>query len=408
MKNNIRDFFLYSSSQVVMIIFSIITSAIWARYSTQEEYGIFQLFMSFIIIAGVFNLPGLGMSMQLSSANNKNKNLAIALKIKLKYSIISSIFLLFIGFYFYFYKENILISYLLFISSFLYPIYILSSLWESWLTGIRKIKKLSFILILNSFISLSVVSFGLIYMKSITFTIFVLFLSIAILNIIILRFFTIENKTLIEDKSLINYGYAFSGAVIISMLVGLDKFIISEYLSLSDVAIYGVAMTFVLKIKILYATINKLISPSILKAKDITMAWQYIKYKMILIWIGFILIGIIGFIFVDDIIVLIFTDKYEQSAMYAKWLWLIVSISRPILYLSSILKAQKKLKFAYYLESINSIGKLVLLIVLLPFYHLWGMVYATLIVNFTALVYISVYFYIEYQKEIKGGSLQNV
>ena len=34
MKNNIRDFLTYSSSQIFMILTSISISAVWARYAT--------------------------------------------------------------------------------------------------------------------------------------------------------------------------------------------------------------------------------------------------------------------------------------------------------------------------------------------------------------------------------------
>lgn len=60
-----------------------------------------------------------------------------------------------------------------------------------------------------------------------------------------------------------------------------------------------------------------------------------------LIWLFFGFIGIVGFLFIDDLIILIFTEKYIESTIYAKWLWLITALFRPVLYISSILKAQK-------------------------------------------------------------------
>jgi O-antigen/teichoic acid export membrane protein len=405
MRNNIKDFFIYLSSQIIRLGLSIIVSGIWARNTTLEEFGAFQLAISFIALAGIFNFPGLSMAMQLSSAHNKNNNLDLALNRKIKYSFLSSLFLILVGLYFDLTKNNDLVSSLLYISAVFYPLYSLNGLWESWFTGIRKVKRLSLFFILNSLICLLTAYVGLIFIKSIIITVIILLASIGIFNIIILKKFTKEDSGNDKDEKILQYGYTLSGALIIAMLVNLDRFIISEYISLSDVAIYSVAILFASKIKILHATINKLIAPSILKSKTIVQAWSYLKYRLILIWIGFIINGIAGFYFIGDLIVLVFTDRYSDSILYAQWLWLFMSIFRPIIYVANILKAHKIIKFSYYFESINGFGKFLLFLILLPFYQLWGIVYAVLGINIIVLLFTISYFYILYQKELSNEKL---
>ena len=404
MKNNIRDFLTYSSSQIFMILTSILISAIWARYATVEEYGTYGLLVSFVSLVGVFSFPGLTISMQLSSANNKNGNLKLAVKKKIQYSLIGSLVLILIATYYYFIKQNILLSNLLCLVALFYPFYTVNSLWESWLTGIRKVKKLSFLFIITSLINLVSITVGLILFKSIILSVLFLFITIAIFNLLVIKLYTLEDKKNTDiDEEILKYGYAYSGAVIISMLVGLDKFIISEYITLKDVAIYSIAIIFVSKIKILFITINKLIAPTILKSKNIVSSWNYLKYKLIYINFLFLFVAIVGFIFIDDIIVFIFTSKYEEAGVYAKWLWLVVALTRPVYYLNHILKAQRKLKFSYMIESLNSIGKLALFLLLLPIYNLWGMVYATIIINIVVAFIILMVFFYYYNQEIKNG-----
>jgi O-antigen/teichoic acid export membrane protein len=402
MKSNIKDFFTYSSSQIIVLLISIIISAIWARNTTQEEYGAYQLVISLIAIAGIFNFPGLTMAMQLSSAHHKNGNLTIAIKRKVKYSFFSALFLIFVGVYYSIFKNNELVTYMLYIAAIAYPLYSLNSLWESWFTGIRKVKRLSLFFILNSLISLLIISLGLLVIQNVIVTVFLLLFSIAIFNFIILKFFTLEDKTNEIDEDTMKYGYALSGAVIISMLVNLDRFIISEYLTLSDVAIYSVAVLFASKVKILHATVNKLIAPSILKANSICDAWNYLKFRLVLIWFGFIVVAIFGFFFIDDIIILIFSEKYAESAIYAQWLWLIMFSTRPVQYIGNILKSQKIVRFSYYFETINGFGRLALFLILLPFYKLWGIVYATFIINILTLIYTITAFNYYYKKELSN------
>lgn len=404
MKKNIIDFFSYSFSQLFTLFISILISAVWARYATVEEYGVYGLLLSFVSIVGIFSFPGLTISMQLSSANGKNGNLHIAVMQKIKYSFIGSSVLLFIAAYYFFMKDNILLSNLLCLVAFFYPFYSLNSLWENWLTGIKKVKKLAFLFILLSLINLVSIVVGLIFLHSVILSVFLLFISISLFNLVVIKVYTLEDKKNTDiDEEILNYGYAYSGAVVISMLVGLDKFIISEYITLADVAIYSVSMLFVSKIKILFITLNKLMAPTILKTKDIVSSWNYIKYKLVYIGLLFIMVAIVGFVWIDDLIVFIFTAKYEEAGVYAKWLWLVVALTRPFYYLNYILKAQKKLKFLYITEMLNSMGKLLLFLVLLPIYSLWGMVYATIMINVLVSFVTVVGFFYYYKREISNA-----
>ena len=402
-KVTLKNFSYLTNAHILILIIGVITSAIWTRYTTVEIYGKYQLVMSFISIVAVLSIPGFSMSAQLSAAKEKHGNLEILFKKKIYISFISTVILVGIGLYYQIFKNDEEIAYMLYIVSFIYPFYNLRSIWESWLTAIGEYKKLSIIQINYALIGLLSLVISLIIIENIYLVILITFGSVAIANVFIIKYFQkrIVNNT--KDDELINYGYKLSWAMIIPVVMSFDKLIISEYLTIEDVAIYSIAMLFPSYVKTLYSIISRIITPSISSANSIKEAWKYLKPKLLRISILFFIIGIVGFFTIEYLIHLLYTDKYSESAIYAKWLWIFIVLAVPATYLADILRVQQKLSFSYYFEAFNSLGKVSLLLVLLPIYQLWGAVYGVFIMNILSTLFFVLYFRYEYSKELTNA-----
>ena len=398
-KLTLKNFSYLTNAHILILIIGVITSAIWTRYTTVEIYGKYQLVMSFISIVAVLSIPGFSMSAQLSAAKEKHGNLEILFKKKIYISFISTVILVGIGLYYQIFKNDEEIAYMLYIVSFIYPFYNLRSIWESWLTAIGEYKKLSIIQINYALIGLLSLVISLIIIENIYLVILITFGSVAIANVFIIKYFQkrIVNNT--KDDELINYGYKLSWAMIIPVVMSFDKLIISEYLTIEDVAIYSIAMLFPSYVKTLYSIISRIITPSISSANSIKEAWKYLKPKLLKISILFFIIGIVGFFTIEYLIHILYTDKYSESAVYAKWLWLFITLGTPVTYLADILRAQKRLKFEYISYFVVPIIKILGFIILLPRFDLWGMVYAIAITNIFTIFYYIFYFNYEYKNE---------
>lgn len=398
-KVTLKNFSYLTNAHILILIIGVVTSAIWTRYTTVEIYGKYQLVMSFISIVAVLSIPGFSMSAQLSAAQEKHGNLEILFRKKIYFSFISTVILVVIGLYYQLIKNDEEIGYMLYIISFLYPFYNLRSIWESWLTAIGEYKKLSLIQIYYALIGLISLVISLIAIKNIYLVVFITFSCIAIANILIIKYFEKKVINKIKDNELITYGYKLSWAMIIPVVMSFDKLIIAEYLTIKDVAIYSVAILFPSYIKTLYNIISRLITPSISSAKNVKEAWDYLKPKLVKISILFFLIGLIGFFIIEYLMHILYTDKYIESGIYAKWLWLFIVLSVPVTYLADILRAQKRLKFEYLSYFLIPMIKITSFILLLPKFNLWGMVYAIAITNIFTMVYYILYFYYEYKNE---------
>lgn len=398
-KVTLKNFSHLANAHILILIIGIITSAIWARYTTVEVYGKYQLMLSFISIVTVLSIPGFSMSAQLSAAKEKYGNLGILYKKKIYFSFISTIVLVGIGLYYQLFKNDEELAYMLYITSFIYPFYNLSSIWESWLTAIGEYKKLSIIQISYALVGLVSLIISLIIIENIYLVILITFTTISIANIFIIKYFQnrVINNT--KDNELIDYGYKLSWAMIIPVVMSFDKLIISEYLTIQDVAIYSIAMLFPSYVKILYSIVKRLITPGISSANTIKEAWVYLKPKLLKISVLFLIIAIIGFFTIEYLIQLLYTDKYNESAIYAKWLWIFIVFGVPVSYLADILRAQKRLKFEYISYFIVPFIKISSFFILLPKFGLWGMVYAIGITNLFTILYYLFYFKYELNHE---------
>ncbi|MCX6113163.1 MAG: hypothetical protein NTY22_07800, partial [Proteobacteria bacterium] len=137
----------------------------------------------------------------------------------------------------------------------------------------------------------------------------------------------------------------------------------------------------------LFSIINKLIIPVFAKKESVENAWLWFRKYFIYLCLLFIGIGVIGFISIEFFTKLFFTEKYIESAVYAKWLWLILSLAVPMLFLSSMLTYQKKTRYLYLFSNLNVLVKFGGFILFIPRNGLWGIVYS----NFAGLLIASLF-----------------
>ena len=388
-----------SSTRVVRIIISIASGALWARYVTPSDYGQFQLIMSFVAIAASLSLNGLGQSLTLSAAKQHDGNFIPILKSKIIATCVGSIGLIFLSFYYRNSQPSLFDGLLL--AALFFPLYELQKIWTAWFSGRGWLKALSGLKIGHALLSLGVLGtlilshqaslpnlvIGLVGITSIVSAVLVVYI-----------FTHLQNKK--TDQSIISFGFHATAASLLNSLILTDKLIINEYLAIEDVAVYTIALVFPNQIKALFGIFSNMITPQISKVDKIVDAWAYLRPKMPFITLLFIFIGIIGFFMIPIFLPIIFSERYVQAIPYGKWLWLILSFTAPASYLSSILRAQKKVKFVYIFELSHPVILITLILALID-YGLWGIVYAKAIHYTTASVFFvgTFYFYLYREKK---------
>jgi len=383
-------------SQIVVILSGLISSILWARYIPKETYGQYQLILSFVGIASSFTLTGLGQSLSISAAKNYDGNLLDIIKMKAAISCLVAIGLAVFSFY-YRIKDPVVANGIICIAI-LFPFIQLNNIrqpwfngkgWFRWLIGSNIFFSIIAVLTLACAILFNYTSlFDLIIWRQATVTI----LSFILLLLIIRR-----RKNLLKNQIVIKYGFHTSVATLFTFLISTDKFFIHSYLSSVDVAVYSIALIFPNQLKALYSIFNQFFLPKITAASDVRTAWNYLKPKLLLIYVFFIFIGIVGFVSFPVIIPFLFSDKYVKAISYSKWLWLCFSITAPITYLGNILRVQQKTTFVYTVSILNPLLLFILYFNLID-YGIWGIVNAKIIMYALAsLLYVLffIYYYIQ-------------
>jgi len=414
MKNNAKLFFKITKyplrswkrlgglgvSQIIVVLSGIVNSIIWARFISKETYGQYQLILSFVSIASSFAFTGLAQSLSISAAKNFDGNFIDIVKLKIKISILLAIFLFIFSLY---YKNNDpdVANGILFMAA-LFPLLQLKNVRQAWFNGKGWFRWLIGSNIFFSLIAvITLVLAVLLKTTSLNDLIFwrqgVVSVLICILLIIMMRWRT----NTLKDNAIITFGLHTSAATLFACLISTDKYFIHRYVSTADVAVYSVALIFPNQLKALFSIFNQIFIPKLTSANNINEAWMYLKPKLLLLIILFVLIGIIGFVLFPIIIPFLFSEKYIDAIPYSKTLWLFFSMTAPLTYFSTALRAQQKTVFVYSISILHPLLLFILYYQLIS-YGVWGIVNAKIIMYFIVSLLYASFFFIYLKREQKN------
>ena len=272
-KKMVNNLIYLGIGQIIVVALGLASNAVWARYTTLEQFGSIQLALSFLVIATSLSFPGLKYSAEISAAQEKHGNLKKLIRLKLKNSVVGYCILIGIA-VMQLYRSNYEILYLVILIILFFNPIILMECCVGWLNGLNKMKTLALAEITIKALSVISTSLILILFQNIILAIFLFLLSQALTIVYILNICARSRKNCDEDVSLLNYGKAMSWPMLIAALISFDKIIISEYLSLKDVAIYSVALLFANYPKQLHKIFSRVLVARISAENDILQAYH--------------------------------------------------------------------------------------------------------------------------------------
>jgi O-antigen/teichoic acid export membrane protein len=400
--NSWRHFGALGTARILRITIGFCSSILWARYVSLETYGQYQLITSLMGIVAGFCLGGLDQSLTISAAKSYDGNLLKIVSIRTLAALGGSIALA--GSSFYYSETQPIVSIGLLIASVFFPVYELQKIWNAWLSGKGQLSLLAGLKILGNILSISTLAL-LIFLDRASLSLLIIGLmgTIACLSFgtIIYIFKTRRNNT--QDQESLHYGFHTTAATLLSGLILTDKFLINEYLSAESLAIYAIALLFPEQMKSLYSIFNQIFIPHITAANDVRAAWEYLKPKLVLLFAGFTLISLVGFLLIPVVIPLAFSERYVAAVPFAKWLWLGLGILMPFTFLGNILFAQQKKGFTYLAFIGYPILVSSLYLILIPQYGLPGAILAKVLSSAVLSTVYACGFYI-YLKQAKAKS----
>ncbi|NOZ35179.1 MAG: oligosaccharide flippase family protein [Chlorobi bacterium] len=316
-------------NQGVILLGGLATSILFARYFSKDVYGQYQFVLSIIAFFSFFSVPGLNPALIRSIANDNQGDYKPAVKFSFKYSLIGSIFVLITAFYYYFYLQKTTIALALMSASVFFPLLFSFDKWQAFLKGQEKFAFLTRNLIIQTAgKTILILSAILLFPDNLLVVVIAYLFGTAFFHILWYVKSSKLPKNNKKGKDTFSYaGFITKLGILNTLVNNFDKLLIG-ILDIKALAVYSIALGLINIIKSFIKSISAITFPKFAKY-NITVSF---KQKMLIFFTGIVIATIFYFI-ADNLILLLYTDKYLPSAHYFK---LFVFIT-PLFMISSVL-----------------------------------------------------------------------
>jgi O-antigen/teichoic acid export membrane protein len=369
------------------VITSFLTMMAFSHWVPKEVFGAYQYVLSIVTITGVFTLPGMSNALIRAIAKGKEGMLKLTVKTQVKWSLIGVLGSLAVSGW-YFIHQNFLLGKAFLVASFLFPVPKISNRAFDFWKGRKDFKTEAKYSILIKFAEGFLFIPVLFLTDNLVLIIFSYLFTRSFFNFLFLLKTLKEVKNNEKDKITIPLGKHLTLIQVISLIASnLDKVIIWQFLGPIEAASYYFAQTAISKIRPLtgmgYLALPKLSQRNIKKIKK-GLLQKF--FKSFLFFIPFtsavILLMPFGF--------KLFFPQYSRAIPYTQILFLSILL-QPINLIKVAFTANNKTKEIYTYNISGNILRIVLFIVLIPLFGIWGAIISILlseIINSCIVLYL--------------------
>jgi len=331
-------------------------------------------------ILSISTLAGLNTAMVRSVARGAEGILIPAFKTKLRWGTLGSVASIAIAIYYWVQGNFVLAASFLIVAVFL-PLFYSLGISGALLSGKQLFKINAQYNIAGQILSAVIVFIALYFTNNGVIILLTYFASWTIIRAAIFRLTLKKYKTNDNDDSdMRSYGKHLS---VIGAMGNIgdyaDKLLIFHYLGAVEVAVYGLAIAPVMQLKGLVKHLNTLALPKLSQRnKEDTQNGIISKsLRLSLVSLPFIAV----YIFAAPYIYEVFFPAYLASVPYSQVFALVLALTALGTMPTTALEAQMEVKKKYILTSSSKILKILLMVILIIPYGIWGIVGAIIITN---------------------------
>ncbi len=389
------------SSYSISIVLRLFLSIALARFLTKQVYGQYNFIFSIIGVITIFALPGMASATIRAIVRGYEGTYLKIIKTKIKYALIGFFILSCIIIYFIFKNDLHLAKYLLIATIFFIPQYCLVE-YTNFFIGKKYFKKVAIFDIITVIIYTTLTIAVAYLTKDLFWIILTLTGSISISYFIFFLISLKYKKNNQTKKGLIKYGKHLTLIEAIPLIgVHVDKLIITYFMGFEALAIYAIASIIPQQMRGVIKSIIPIFSP---KFSELNQEEVYpkIRKKLLYLIILSIIFGLVMIILTPFLIPPIWGQKYIGSIYYAQLLIIAVAIAIPTIVLMNLLRSQKKKKEILKINIFITFLKIILMLILVPKFKLFGVVLSIFIYRIIG----SIYVYYLTIKTFTSGSLK--
>jgi O-antigen/teichoic acid export membrane protein len=394
LKQKIKDFLLWSQkyirtdmvyvvkggfwwivSEIGVLVLSFLTLIAFSHWVSKEVFGAYQYILSVIAILGLFALPGMQSALVRAVAKGKEGMLWSSAKTKFKWALIGiGVCLAISGWYFL--HHNFILGSSFLIASFLFPIPRISNLLFNFWQGRKRFDLQAKYSIIINILEAAIFIPVLFFTNNLIIILLAYFLSRSLFRALFFKITLNKIKNQETDNETLSLGKHLTLMQSIALFGGqIDKVIIWQFLGPVSVAIYSFSQIPLQRIQglipIAPLALPKLSEKNVKEIKK--GVWRkFLKLFLFSVPLTFFLI------LIAPLIYKILFPQYLASIPYFQTLALSLVLI-PFSLLGTSLLAEMKKRELYITSFVVPSLKIVLFLALIPFYKIWGIVFAILI-----------------------------
>lgn len=371
-----NEFWVYLRLGISLIV-GLAVAVVFTRLAPKEVYGQYNFILAILAIASLVSIPGLNSAVSRSTARGCEGSYRQAVKTSFLWSLLGIPVLLGVGAYYYYYNTQI-IGICLMMSSVFVPFIWAPNTWDSFLAGKKRFDLRARYGSVQSSISAAAI-IGILFLNAnhLVLIFATHLITSSFLSCLLYRrsLKYIENQA--KDDECQKYGYFLTTANIAGTLaMHIDKILIGTLLGAPQLAIYAIAIAIPTKVKDLLKLVWAPFVPKI-SEQEIRIVEVGGKIKRLILPLALIALGasLLYWLFIDDIILLLFSPKYMEAGIYSKMLLLMILLSIPTSFLGTFTIAKKKTKSIVLGYHIFPLLKLVIMFGFIYQWGIWGAVW---------------------------------
>lgn len=363
--------------QVVQMASGLAVSVVFANLVSKEVYGTYQFIMSMAAIMSGLTLTGMNTALTRAVARGSEGALRYAFRTEIAWSSGVVFAGAALGIY-YFTQGNITLALSFIIVGALSPFLGAFGLTQSYFFGKKLFKENVLLGIGRRLVPIACIITTLFLTQNLLVIVFVYFasntLSAGLLYYLVVKRY---NLPCTENKEMVNYSkhLSFLKTFTDVFVSQADDVLIFHFLGAAPVATYVLAQLPVTNIEVLFKLLLSLALP---KHSVSTLAElkRTLPRKVNILLAGTVVI-VIAYILLVPFLFKIFFPQYLESIIFSQVLALTL-LSKPRSLYGQVFTAQKMKRELYILNLSPGILRLILLVILLPLYGIWGAIYSVL------------------------------
>ena len=358
--------------RAVVFILSFLVMIAFSRFVSKEFYGTYRYLLSLAGLISLFSLPGINVSLARSVAKGFEGSILPALKEKMRAGVLGSLILLGMGFY-YFFHQNFVLFFALVIIALFFPLVNALVVYLPFWQGRKRFDIQSKYLVSAQLCASLVLIAAVFFSRDLLLVVISYFASFSLCRSILLHLTLGKVARSDKDPEMIPWGRHLTLMGFLANLADqLDKILLWHLLGAASVAVYSFAWMPIQKMRgffpVAQLALPKLSPKKIsdTKQKVFRLFWQLFLVSCPLA---------LGYMLVVPWLYRTFFPHYTASIAYAQVLSVFI-IFLPVSLISTSLVAAARKKELYFMSVLTPLLKIILLLILVPLYKLWGAVYA--------------------------------